>query len=139
MTVFPSRIFSWIYSGDRLAIPVPRARAEEAISSQISCAYPVCDSFAITILNDCRFSIFTDKTKREKNNATYHVVQEIRLSGEPETPCINKGAVWGKRYQRRTLTGIGRRKKTVRSCTGKTPRTIVSAHCANTSASIMVR
>jgi len=42
-------------------------------------------------------------------------------------------------YQRRTLTGIGWKKKTVRSRTGKTPRTIVATHCATTSASIMVR
>ena len=63
----------------------------------------------------------------------------IGLLGEPLTPCCNKGAIWYERYQRRTLTGIGRRKKTVRSCTGKTPRTIVPATSANTSASIMVR
>ncbi len=43
------------------------------------------------------------------------------------------------RYQRRTLTGTGWKKKTVRSCTGKTPRTIVPATCAITSASILVR
>jgi hypothetical protein len=42
-------------------------------------------------------------------------------------------------YQRRTLTGIGWKKKTVQSRTGKTPRTIVITLCATTSASIMVR
>lgn len=42
-------------------------------------------------------------------------------------------------YQRRTLTGTGRLTKTVRSCTAKTPRTIVITLCATTSASIMVR
>jgi hypothetical protein len=43
-----------------------------------------------------------------------------------------------KGYQRRTTTGIERRTKTVRGCTGKTPRNIVPA-CASTSASVMVR
>lgn len=42
-------------------------------------------------------------------------------------------------YQRRTLTGTGRLTKTVRSCTGKTPRTIVATLCATTSAMYMVR
>jgi hypothetical protein len=42
-------------------------------------------------------------------------------------------------YQRRTLTGIGWKKKTVQRRTGKTPRTIVITLCATTSASIMVR
>lgn len=65
--------------------------------------------------------------------------REIRLLGEPDAPGINKGAVWEQQYQRRTRTGIGRRKKTVRRSTGKTPRTIVITRWANTSASIMVR
>lgn len=41
-------------------------------------------------------------------------------------------------YQRRTTTGIRRLIKTVRGCTGKTPRNI-AAMLAATSASIMVR
>lgn len=53
-------------------------------------------------------------------------------------PGNTEQAVCYRWYQRRTLTGIGCRKKTVRSCTGKTPRTIVAARAA-TSASIMVR
>jgi hypothetical protein len=61
-----------------------------------------------------------------------------RVFVNKDSPAKRMGAVWCKRYQRRTLTGIGRRKKTVRRSTGKTPRTIVQAS-ASTSASIMVR
>jgi hypothetical protein len=54
-------------------------------------------------------------------------------------PETTEYAVWFSEYQRRTLTGIGWKKKTVLSRTGKTPRTIVITLCATTSASIMVR
>jgi hypothetical protein len=54
-------------------------------------------------------------------------------------PETTEYAVWFSKYQRRTLTGIGWKKKTVLSRTGKTPRTIVITFCATTSASIMVR
>jgi hypothetical protein len=54
-------------------------------------------------------------------------------------PNTTMHAVWFCKYQRRTLTGIGWKTKTVRRRTGKTPRTIVITLCATTSASIMVR
>ena len=58
------------------------------------------------------------------------------MTGIPGTTWCT---VWSLRYQRRTLTGIGWKKKTVLRRTGKTPRTIVITACATTSASIMVR
>ena len=39
MIALPAAIFSWMYSGVLLAIPVPRSRADKRISSQISSAY----------------------------------------------------------------------------------------------------
>ena len=62
-----------------------------------------------------------------------------RLAGTEAFPVTIEHAVWFSKYQRRTLTGIGWKKKTVRSRTGKTPRTIVLTLSASTSASIMVR
>ena len=62
-----------------------------------------------------------------------------RLAGMKAIPVTTKHAVWFSKYQRRTLTGIGWKKKTVLRRTGKTPRTIVITLCATTSASIMVR
>jgi hypothetical protein len=65
-----------------------------------------------------------------------------RRRGFAETKAVTvttKQAVWFSEYQRRTLTGIGWKKKTVLRRTGKTPRTIVITACATTSASIMVR
>jgi len=61
------------------------------------------------------------------------------LAGNEAIPVTIEHTVWYRKYQRRTLTGIGWKKKTVRSRTGKTPRTIVLTLCASTSASIMVR
>jgi hypothetical protein len=65
--------------------------------------------------------------------------RERKLAEAAATPVTIEHAVWYSKYQRRTLTGIGWKKKTVRSRTGKTPRTIVITACAITSASIMVR
>jgi hypothetical protein len=61
------------------------------------------------------------------------------LAGTIVVPVTTEHAVWFSEYQRRTLTGIGWKKKTVLRRTGKTPRTIVITLCATTSASIMVR
>jgi len=61
------------------------------------------------------------------------------LAGMKTIPNTTMHAVWFCKYQRRTLTGIGWKKKTVLRRTGKTPRTIVITACATTSASIMVR
>jgi len=65
--------------------------------------------------------------------------REIWLIGMKAIPVTTGHAVWVSKYQRRTLTGIGWKTKTVRRRTGKTPRTIVITFCATTSASIMVR
>ena len=65
--------------------------------------------------------------------------REIWLIGMKAIPVTTGHAVWFSKYQRRTLTGIGWKKKTVLRRTGKTPRTIVTTACAITSASIMVR
>ena len=54
ITAFPSVIFWDIYSGERLAIPVPRACADEAISSVMIDAYFISAGIATrTTIFDC--------------------------------------------------------------------------------------
>jgi hypothetical protein len=50
MTALPSSIFSSIYAGERLAIPVPRALADDAISSVMVVAYLVSAAVATLIM-----------------------------------------------------------------------------------------
>ena len=51
MTEFPDKIYSFIYIGDLLAIPVPLILADSSISLLINLLYSICSALASFIIN----------------------------------------------------------------------------------------
>src|SRR5690349_20518793 len=88
-------------------MPVPRAAADAAISSQIICAKSRCDSLATSIWNCC-VCIFLSVTRcKDYNGYATVLIYEV----PPRRKFIAPIRMLWMGYQRRTQKGMGRKGK----------------------------